>query len=96
MCFHNRTLFSGNNHIYFNNKHGLGLPDNKTRSLRSSPLLPNKVWRVEKLLVGAGIWANASEEFEISPSLLPVGTLQVGPPYSFPKTKKKIKLIFEQ
>ena len=57
------------------------LPDNRTKSFRSRPLLAKDVWRLDKLLVGGGIFANASEAFDIFPSLLPVGTFQKGPPY---------------
>ena len=34
------------------------------------------------LSVGAGIWANASEAFDNSPSRRPVGTFQEGPPFN--------------
>lgn len=57
-----------------------GLPESKTKSVKLRPLLPNSVWRVVKLLVGAGMSAKASEELEIVPSLRPVGTFQNGPP----------------
>ena len=33
--------------------------------------------------------ANASDAFDILPSLLPVGTLQFGPPYNVPKFMKR-------
>ena len=52
------------------------LPDNKTRSFRCRPLLLKFVGREEKLEVGRAMFAKASEAFDISPSLLPVGTLQ--------------------
>jgi len=39
------------------------------------------------LLVGGGMLANASAAFDILPSLLPVGTLQFGPPYNIPKVR---------
>jgi len=35
-------------------------------------LLAKDVWRLEKLLVGGGMFAKASEAFDILPSLLPV------------------------
>jgi hypothetical protein len=56
------------------------LPESKTKSVKSRPFLANSVWRVVKLLVGAGMSAKASEELEIVPSLRPVGTFQKGPP----------------
>ena len=61
------------------------IPESKTRSLRSSPWFAKRVWRLVKLLVGGGMLANASDAFDILPSLLPVGTLQLGPPYNIPK-----------
>lgn len=63
------------------------LPDKRTKSFRSRPLLAKEVWRLDKLLVGGGIFAKASEALDIFPSLLPVGTFQYGPPYH-PKYKK--------
>lgn len=53
-----------------------GLPDKRTKSFRSRPLLAKEVWRLDKLLVGGGIFAKASEALDIFPSLLPVGTFQ--------------------
>ena len=59
----------------------LSLPESKTRSVKLRPRLENCVWRVEKFPVGRGMSLKASDPLEIVPSLLPVGTLQNGPPY---------------
>ena len=59
----------------------LSLPESKTRSVKLRPWSKNSLWRVEKFPVGCGMLLQASDPLEIVPSLLPVGTLQNGPPY---------------
>ena len=56
------------------------LPESKTRSFKSRPLLENCFWRVVRLPNVGGMLFRASVELEIVPSLRPVGTLQNGPP----------------
>lgn len=49
--------------------------------------------RIVILSNGAGIWANASDAFEISPSLRPVGTFQEGPPFNKNETTNGVGKI---
>lgn len=58
----------------------LCIPDSRTKSFESSPWLLKSLRRVVKLLNGDGMLAFASDTFEITPSLRPVGTFQNGPP----------------
>lgn len=70
-------------------------PDNTTKSLRSRPLLEKNVWREDKLEEGGGILFKASVAFDIRPSLLPVGTLQNGPPCNNIIPRNEIQFKFE-
>lgn len=63
----------------------INLPDKRTRSFKLSPWLAKLVCKRVKLKLGPGMLLLASVTFDIDPSLLPVGTFQVGPPFIMQK-----------